>query len=152
VRGATEADRNPAERVTRLIAQLGSPRYTEREAATRALDALGAPALAALKRARLGPDPEVGRRAEELVARIERRLETARLLEPKRVHLHLVASPVPDAVAELKRQSGYPVELGSGTARLLGRKVTLDTGLVPFWVALDLLCRQAGLSERGALL
>ena len=77
--------------------------------------------LDSLKRASKGEDPEVGHRAEELVARIERRIEAARLLEPKRVRLHLVDTPVPDAVAELKRQTGYPIQLGFDTARAARR-------------------------------
>src|SRR5262249_37278547 len=113
---------------------------------------LGAPALPALKKASLGEDPESARRAEELIARIEKRIETAQLLEPKRVHLHFVDAPVAAVLTELKRQTGYPVPLLPDPGRLADRKIPLDTGLVPFWQALDQLCRQAGLSERGAVL
>jgi hypothetical protein len=150
--GAPEAERSPADRIARLIRQLGSSRFVDRDAATRALDVVGAPALEALKKASRGEDPEIGRRAEELAARIERRLETARLLEPKHVRLSFVDTPVPDAVAELKRQSGYSLQVTGDPGRLAGRKITLDTGSVPFWRALELFCQKAGLSERGSLL
>ena len=47
-------------RIARLIQQLGSDRYVDREAANKALEAIGAPALEALeKAARDSPDPEV---------------------------------------------------------------------------------------------
>jgi hypothetical protein len=85
-----------------------------------------------------------------LAARIERRLETAHLLEPKQVRLTFTDTPLPEAVAELKRQTGYNLQLGSDPNRLANRKITLDTGSVPFWRALELFCEKAGLSERNA--
>src|SRR5262249_11728540 len=145
-------EKNATDQITRLITQLGSRRFAERETATRTLDTLGAPALPALKKASQVDDPEIARRAEELVARIEKRIEAAQLLEPKLRHLHFVDAPLAEVLAELKRQTGYPVQLGPDAGRLAGRKVTLDTGLVPFWQALNSLCRQAGVSERGTLL
>src|SRR5262245_51327023 len=94
----------PREPIPRLIEQLGSAKYVEREAASQALEAVGERALPALKDATHGTDVEVCRRAEELVQRIEKRLEAARLLEPKRVRLACRDQLVPDAVAELRRQ------------------------------------------------
>jgi hypothetical protein len=58
----------------RLIEQLGSPVYAEREAATQALDRLGEPALELLRKAsEESGDAEIRRRAERLVATIELR-------------------------------------------------------------------------------
>src|SRR4051794_39018486 len=64
----------PPPQVDRLIRQLGSDRYAQRESATQALDRLGGPALPALRKAAGSPDPEVRRRARRLVAAIARRL------------------------------------------------------------------------------
>jgi hypothetical protein len=62
--------------IARLIGRLGSTKFREREAAAQALEAVGEPALDALRRAAASaPDLETQRRAERLVARIERRWE-----------------------------------------------------------------------------
>ena len=64
--------------IARLIAQLGSSRFAEREAAGKKLAAIGEPALERLRQAaQQNPDPEVGRRAEALVASIEKRSYSA---------------------------------------------------------------------------
>jgi hypothetical protein len=61
--------------VDRLIRQLGSERFREREAASRALNGLGEPALAALRRAAAGGnDLEIQHRAGKLVRSIEGRV------------------------------------------------------------------------------
>src|SRR3954453_7576222 len=70
----------PADRIERLIDRLGSGAFRDREAATRDLDAVGAPALDALRRAASAADPETRRRAAELVGRISGRLAAARIL------------------------------------------------------------------------
>jgi len=57
--------------VGRLLGQLGSDSYPEREAASRALEAIGEPALPSLRQARRSNDPEVQRRAAGLVEAIE---------------------------------------------------------------------------------
>jgi hypothetical protein len=61
-----------AAQIVRLIEQLGSEVYAEREAASRALKRLGEPALEPLQKARQESlDAEIRRRAERLVAIIE---------------------------------------------------------------------------------
>jgi hypothetical protein len=64
----------PSEQSTeigRLVHQLGSPRFAEWEAASRGLEAISGPAWQMLEQAaRAGPDPEVRRRAEGLLAAI----------------------------------------------------------------------------------
>src|SRR5262245_4608154 len=62
--------------IAALIAQLGSENFQERQAATRSLEAIGRPALAALREAaNKNADAEVSRRAKGLVERIENGLE-----------------------------------------------------------------------------
>jgi hypothetical protein len=139
---ATDPEPIPA-----LVGQLGSLKYSEREAACRSLDALGAAALPALREARTADDLEVRRRAEVLVQRIERRLEAERLLEPTRVRFAFQALPVPEAVAAIKRQTGYTIHLGGDLSTLAKRTVTLDTGECTFWEALDRFCSRAALKE-----
>ena len=114
---------NSAE-IRRLVDQLGSSKFVEREEATAALDAAGEPALAELRRAADGDDAEVRRRAVELVRIIEQRVETDHLLSPLKVKLVFKDTPLPDAVAELSRQSGYTINLQDPNHKLKSRKIT----------------------------
>lgn len=137
------------EQIAGLIERLGSNRFAERRQAQRLLDRVGAPALEALRKAVDSEDKEVSRLARELVARIEKREETAAALAPTQVHLVCKDMPVPEAVAALAKQSGYDIQI-TGTREVVAkRKITLDTGEVIFWEALDRLCRKAGLVEVG---
>src|SRR5205807_2514656 len=62
-------------RVPEFIRGLGSPNFAERQAAARALDEVGEPALPALRQAaKDGPDEETRRRAGQLVQAIEARV------------------------------------------------------------------------------
>src|SRR5688500_16092237 len=78
---ANEPAKPAAADVERLIKQLGSSQFREREDATKALDALGVRAWEALQKAAAGADDaEVRRRANRLLQTIAAR-ERARLLE-----------------------------------------------------------------------
>jgi uncharacterized protein (TIGR03067 family) len=60
--------------ITRLIQQLGSRKFREREAATKALERVGVPALEALRRAaKDDADAEVRRRAGQIVEKSDTR-------------------------------------------------------------------------------
>jgi hypothetical protein len=71
------------------------------------------------------------------------------MLTPKRVHLVVKDVSVSEAVAELARVSGYPIEITGDRRGLNDRKVTLDTGDVTFWEALQQLRQKGGLVEKG---
>lgn len=144
------ADKDDAERIDKLIEQLGSSNFQEREAATKALDAIGTPALEKLRKAAQGDDVEVSRRAGDLVKRIEKRGETSRVLTPKRVHLVYKDAPLKDALEDFKKKSGYDIQLQELDNKLADRKVTLDTGDVTFWEAFDKFCEKAGLMQATA--
>jgi hypothetical protein len=73
------------ERAAGLVPLLGHADFAEREAATRALDAIGDPALPALRLAAAAPDAEVARRAADLVEQLTRRAAARKLLTPTRV-------------------------------------------------------------------
>jgi HEAT repeat protein len=56
-----------AERIARLIKQLGDDSFARREAASKELEGLGAPAVAALRKAAASDDdPEIRRRAHRI--------------------------------------------------------------------------------------
>ena len=120
-----------AEKITALVGQLGSSRYPQREAATVALDQLGAAALPALRAATRSEDDEIRRRAEDLVVRIDRRVETAKLLEPKRLRLSYQDTPVPEVVRDLARRFPRDARLArprSPTSTLAGAARAADSG------------------------
>jgi hypothetical protein len=134
--------------IARLVEQLGSEDFDQREAAARALDKLGAPTLEALRKAAQSSDLEVRRLAQELDERIERRIESASALAPKLIRLTYKDTTLNDALRDLRDKSGFNVRLTDGDANLGGRLVTLDTGATTFWQAFDRFVAAAGLKEQ----
>jgi hypothetical protein len=133
--------------VESLIAQLGSKSFVERERATRTLDLVGPAALERLRKVADSTSAEVRRRAGDLVRRIERRVLAARILTPARIRLSYQEVPVPDAVTDLMKRTGFPMRLEGDLTRLASRRLTLHTEEMPFWEAFDLFCRKAELAE-----
>ena len=77
---ASHADRGKeeAERIASLIRQLGDDEFKKREAASKELDAIGEPALGALRKAAASSeDPEVRRRANRVLAVVTQRVRAA---------------------------------------------------------------------------
>jgi hypothetical protein len=90
--------RPDAKAIAALIAQLGSADFKERQSATKSLEAIGRPALAALREAAdKHDDAEVRRRAKGLVEKIENSLE--QLLEDYKAY----GLPVPTKDTPLVR-------------------------------------------------
>src|SRR5262249_11119100 len=71
---STKNQKGAAE-TNRLIEQLGSKKFPEREAAAKALEAIGPPAVEALRKTDHSKDPEVRRRVSMLLDAIENSLE-----------------------------------------------------------------------------
>src|SRR5262249_2872619 len=136
-----------AKTIDKLVERLGSEDFTDREKAATDLDACGAAALPALRKAAESKDAEISKRSAELVAKIEKRVESERLLAPKRVHLIYKDTPIAEAVADFAKKSGYPLTLSDPENKLADRKITLDTGDVTFWQAFDQFCTKADLIE-----
>lgn len=137
-----------ADDIRALVANLGSAEFTEREAAMKRLEELGAAALEELRVACRSENPEIARRAQELVRKIERKLTNEKLLAPTLVELDAKNTPLDTVLADLSKQSGYEVVLrGSGLRALAERQVTLSTGgKVPFWTAVLKVCEATDLS------
>src|SRR5262249_12474699 len=113
---------------------------------------LGDVALEALRRAALSADAETRHRAAELVERIEQRAATARLLAPATVSLDIHQLSRNDAIAEFNKVTGASLRLHSTEAiNTGGRRVTVRTGPVMFWDALEQFCRAADLREWDGL-
>ncbi len=65
------------ERVARLVKQLGHKEFAKREAASKELDAIGEPALKALRKAATDDDAEIRQRAAKIVGDITGRIRAA---------------------------------------------------------------------------
>ena len=147
---ADKIEKPDAGRITKLIAQLGSDDFDDREKASAELDAIGEPALDALRQAAKSTDEEVRKRAETLTAGIQKRVESRNALAPKRVHLVYKGTPVKEAVEDFTKKSGYNITLHDPENKLKDRTVTLDTGNATFWQAFDQFCIKASLREADA--
>jgi hypothetical protein len=145
---APAADEKPdTARIDKLIEQLGADSFADRQKASEALDKLGEPALEALRKATKSSDAEIRKRATDLVGKIEKRVESSRVLAPRMVHLVYKDTPVKDALEDLRKKSGYNIVLHDPENKLKDRKITLDTGKTTFWSALEKFCHAAGVTE-----
>lgn len=137
-------------RIAALVAKLAAPDYRSREQALRELTALGDAARPQLVKAAESTDnPEIERRLEVLVAKIDR----DRLVQPKRITLK-GKLPVPDILKQIANQTGYRFAGEPNDANL---KMIVDWNGVPFWDAIDEISTatgygvQMGGEESGAL-
>src|SRR5437667_112635 len=115
-------DVNP-KRIESLVKQLGAQLFRDREAAEKELEAIGAPVVDYLRRTMKDAEPEVSRRAAEIIRRLDEKAVTANILAPKKVKLSLKDVTVLEAVAELRRQSGYVVQVEGDQTALANRKI-----------------------------
>ena len=128
--GASPAQDLPS--IDKLVEQLGSKSFPERERASKALRERGPAVLTALRKALESKDEEVRKRAEVLIPP----LEIDEALLPKRVSIKLDDQPLSEAIKQLEKQTGYryawlPLVPGTPT------KWTLDLKDVSFWEAID---------------
>jgi hypothetical protein len=126
------AQQPDAAAIARLVKRLGHPNFTNREKATRALKAIGLPALDALRKAAKGNDAEVARRAARLIKVMENGLD--QLLADYRGY----GLPLPPADAKL-------VRFESGGRYILNDKLMPPTCFLGFLL-------RPGARDRPALL
>lgn len=124
--------------VAQLIKDLGDDDYRTRENAGHALEELAERALPQMRTAlRLTESPEVQRRLAVLV----RKIDTQRLIAPKRITLKKTDLTVKAAIDELAKQSGYKIEFSGGGTN---DKHSFEFDKTPFWVAIDKVASAAG--------
>jgi hypothetical protein len=124
-----------------LVRRLDDPRFAVREAAAKAIEALGPEALPALRRAKDHPDLQTRARIAKWIPQFEAEAVVA----PRLVTLHLKQKSLPDVMAALRKASGYKVHLDGKLKEVAGR-FDFDFDNVPFWTALDGICSRCGLT------
>jgi hypothetical protein len=127
----------PNPEADRLIEQLGATDFRTRDSAEKSLRAMGIRAIGSLRKARQHTDPEVQRRVENILPG----LETALLLEPKRLTIHAKKKTIRQILDELTKHTGYKIECWGNDQQVYD----LDGDNVTFWEAFDRLCQSAGL-------
>jgi hypothetical protein len=109
-----------------LVDQLGSPSYQMRENAAKELVERGASAQAALKAALDHPELEVRTRAAELLAKVNRAVDSQTQTTAKRIKLEYQSQPLVKVLADFKTKSGIPISMewprGSDQIRLVDRR------------------------------
>jgi hypothetical protein len=137
----------PSDDAALLVAQLGSARYAEREAAATALEKLGREALPALRAALDSRDLEVRTRASALLEKIDSDL----LTRPTMIALDFDDRPVGEVAQSIGEQYGISLVLQpESDPTWKTRRATLkESGKVPFWKAIDRLCEAGGLQHNA---
>jgi hypothetical protein len=131
----------PQANIDQWVQQLGDRDFHKRQKAESALTSLGSAALPALHKLQADADPELRRRADALIAHLER----AVALTPKHITLHADKKPLKDVLSELGKQTGFKfadVQPAGFKARQL---FTFHFDREPFWSALDKVCDATGL-------
>jgi hypothetical protein len=127
-----------------LVKQLGSAKYTERDAASKALDKLGAAALPDLMDASRQGDFETRRRASLLYQKIQDRLLAAEVMKPRLVRWQFKDQPLDRVLREINASSDLSLSCDPANGK---DKVTIDTGAMPLWQAMDTFGRKTGYTE-----
>ena len=133
----------PAAEARELVERLGSPRYAEREEAATALEKHGRTARPVLVQALSSRDPEVRSRAAALLARIDSDLMT----RPTLVALDFEDRPLEEVVRVLgeRGEASLSLEVNNLPAWTARTIALVAPEPVPFWTAIDRLCRAANL-------
>lgn len=133
------------------IARLGDDRYSERVAAERALLASGPGAIPALDRAAAeDPDAEVRARASRIAISLRKTAEASARIAVSPISLNYVGVPLSTAIADLRAKTGIPLTLDLTHVADPMRTVSVQSGPLPPWEAVEAFCAAAGLRESFA--
>ncbi len=138
----------PTPLVQQLIQQLGSEDFRTREKATADLENAGPAAIVPLRTALKSDDPEIRLRAAAILQKLQRAADSAERLTAPRLALDYQNVPLGVAFNDFRHRSGLPLTLDARQVADPFRRVTLRTGELPVWEALDAFCRAAGLQEQ----
>ncbi|HEX4177703.1 MAG TPA: hypothetical protein VHY57_04670, partial [Rhizomicrobium sp.] len=133
----------PSPEVLGLIDQMGTGSFQTRMRAQLALVKMGAPVEPALKQASSdSPNPEIRDRAAMAVAEIEQNIAAA----PTFITLHVKDALGQDVLDQISRQAkvrvlGWPDYQWKNHRGPAVPPITLDLDHVPFWVAIEAVCK-----------
>lgn len=133
--------------IPKLIGDLGSVSFDDREKASKKIESIGTPALEGLRKALKSEDAEIRKRAEELIARIESNSQNQKLMSPTLISINLKDATLSEVVAELVKQSGYRIVIQDRKGELSQKKLSISVEKQPFWKVLDLVCEKGGVVE-----
>jgi len=134
--------------VAELVERLGSPRYSVRESAMREIQQVGEPALPLLREQLASTDREVVLRAEQLVRLIERQVLQKRLLSSPKLRLVYRNTLFADVVTDVRAKTGLDLQFPTNQGIAKETPITLDTGEVPAFEAIDRLLLTLGAHEQ----
>jgi len=130
-----------------LASRLAHPNYPDRESATNQLIAVGVPALPALEEVRRSGSPEAVRRATTALFAIRSAEDSRQAVAVKSVSLNFQGKPLAAAVAELRHRTGVNLALDPKAVADPTRTVSVKTGDLPPWQAVEAFRSAAGLCE-----
>lgn len=137
--------------ISEMIKSLGDSSFEVREKAEKDLGLAGEPALEQLRKERKSEDPEIRRRVEALIKKIEMESDNKKLIDPKKITMKHSDAPVTDVIADLVKQSGYRIILEDKSRALETKKISVEMKGVPFWEALETISMKANLVEVAGL-
>ncbi len=137
--------------ISEMIKSLGDSSFEVREKAEKDLGLAGEPALEQLRKARKSEDPEIRRRTESLIKKIETESDNKKLIDPKKITMKHVDAPVTEVIADLVKQSGYRIVLEDKSRALESKKISVEMKDASFWEALQTISVNANLVEVAGL-
>ncbi|MCE9530447.1 MAG: hypothetical protein K8T89_04850 [Planctomycetes bacterium] len=148
IRGFSAEPATP-DAVNDAIQKLAHARFAVRDQAARNLVRIGEPALIPLKAVLASKDLEVRLRAEALIQQIETRIENETLIRASKLRLKYQNTPLDEAIVDLAKRTGLPFALDEKSGKNPRQQITLDTGEVPYWEAVEKFLTVAGLEENA---
>ncbi|RLS27584.1 MAG: hypothetical protein DWH70_00275 [Planctomycetota bacterium] len=133
--------------ISEMIKALGDSSFEVREKAEKDLGLAGEPALDQLRKERKSEDPEIRRRVESLIKKIELESDNKKLINPKKITMKHSDVPVTEVIADLVKQSGYRIILEDKSRALESKKISVEMKDVAFWEALETIAMKANLVE-----
>ena len=137
--------------ISEMIKSLGDSSFEVREKAEKDLGLAGEPALEQLRKARKSEDPEIRRRTESLIKKIETEFDNKKLIDPKKITMKHVDASVTEVIADLVKQSGYRIVLEDKSRALESKKISVEMKDASFWEALQTISVKANLVEVAGL-
>ncbi|WP_020472484.1 HEAT repeat domain-containing protein [Zavarzinella formosa] len=130
-----------------VVRQLAHPRYAEREKAARQLIELGERALPSLRAVLNSDDEETRQRAEAIIAKIELAARSQKLLAATKLRIQFKDKPLSQTLVDVNKLAKLNLAFSDKPGVDMNKKITLDTGDLPYWEAIEAYLKATGLGE-----